>query len=193
MSIHDIFKVPVYSTQLDLDIKKIQLLCNEHHQNNQGNFVSNIGGYQSYSLMYYPTDLRPLIDEIESHSNKFSEEFLSTKQVLSNIWININRYKDSNKSHFHAGADISGVYYVKTPDDCGKIAFEHPAIDVLDYYYSPEPSKEFNEYNSQIWWKPAVENRLYLFPSWLKHHVEPNLNKTEERVSISFNTIEKGE
>ena len=192
MSIHDIFKVPVYSTQLDLDIKKIQLLCNEHHQNNQGNFVSNIGGYQSYNLMYYPTDLRPLIDEIESHSNKFSEEFLSTKQVLSNIWININRYKDSNKSHFHAGADISGVYYVKTPDDCGKIAFEHPAIDVLDYY-SSEPSKEFNEYNSQIWWKPAVENRLYLFPSWLKHHVEPNLNKTEERVSISFNTIEKGE
>ena len=193
MSIHDIFKVPVYSTQLDLDIKKIQLLCNEHHQNNQGNFVSNVGGYQSYNLMYYPTDLRPLVDEIESHSNKFSEEFLSTKQVLSNIWININRYKDSNKSHFHAGADISGVYYVKTPDDCGKIAFEHPAIDVLDYYYSPEPSKEFNEYNSQIWWKPAVENRLYLFPSWLKHHVEPNLNKTEERVSISFNTIEKGE
>ena len=192
MSIHDIFKVPVYSTQLDLDIKKIQLLCNEHHQNNQGNFVSNVGGYQSYNLMYYPTDLRPLIDEIESHSNKFSEEFLSTKQVLSNIWININRYKDSNKSHFHAGADISGVYYVKTPDDCGKIAFEHPAIDVLDYY-SLEPSKEFNEYNSKTWWKPVVENTLYLFPGWLKHYVQPNLNKTEERISISFNTIGKGE
>ena len=108
------------------------------------------------------------------------------------MWVNIGLYKDSNSSHNHPFCDISGVYYVKTPEKCGNITFEHPAIDVLDYYF-PKPSGEFNEYNSPNWWKPAVENSLYLFPGWLKHYVEPNLNKTEERVSISFNTIEKGE
>ena len=44
-----------------------------------------------------------------------------------------------------------------------------------------------NEENSLEWWMPSIENYLYLFPSWLSHWVEPNLNKKEERISISFN------
>ena len=39
--------------------------------------------------------------------------------------------------------------------------------------------------------KPVAENTLYLFPGWLNHFVNPNLNKTEERISISFNTYAK--
>ena len=38
------------------------------------------------------------------------------------------------------------------------------------------------------WWMPSEVNTLYLFPSWLNHCVEANENKTEERISISFNT-----
>ena len=199
MSIHDIFKVPVYSTQLNLDIKKLQSFCNEYQQKDTGRILSNAGGYQSNDLplnkLKWPLgeSLYPLIKEINTHSSKFAKEFVNNnEQTLANIWININTYKDTNNSHNHPFSDISGAYYVKTPADCGNIVFEHPALDVLNYY-SPKPYKEFNEYNSPTWWKPAVENTLYLFPSWLKHRVEPNLNKTEERISISFNTIEKGE
>ena len=36
--------------------------------------------------------------------------------------------------------------------------------------------------------KPAV-NRLVLFPSWLEHSVEPNLNPDKKRISFSFNFI----
>ena len=199
MSIHDIFKVPVYSTQLNLDIKKLQSFCNEYQQIDTGKTLSNVGGYHSNDLplnkLKWPLgeSLHPLIKEIGIHSSKFAKEFINNnEQVLSNMWINMGLYKDANKTHNHPGADVSGVYYVKTPDDCGNIVFEHPAISVLGYY-SPEVTMEFNEYNSAAWAKPAVENHLYLFPSWLKHRVEPNLNKTKERISISFNTLEKGE
>ena len=200
MSIHDIFKVPVYSTQLNLDIKKLQSFCNGYQQKDTGQTKSNVGGYHSNDLplnkLKWPLgeSLHPLIKEIGIHSSKFAKEFINNnEQVLSNMWINMGLYKDANKKHNHPGADISGVYYVKTPDDCGNIVFEHPALDVLNYYSPETKSKEFNEYNSPSWWKPAVENKLYLFPGWLKHRVEPNLNKTEERVSISFNTLQKGE
>ena len=193
MSIHDIFKVPVYSTQLNLDIKKLQAFCNEYQHKDTGQTRSNVGGYHSNDLPLNDVSLHPLIEEIKTHSNKFAKEFIgNNEQVLSNMWINISLYKDTNRSHNHPFTDISGVYYVKTPEKCGNITFDHPAIDVLDYYF-PKPSGEFNEYNSPNWWKPAVENSLYLFPGWLKHYVEPNLNKTEERVSISFNTLQKGE
>ena len=197
MSIHDIFKVPVYEAQLNLDIKKLQSFCNEYQQNNTGRIKTNYGGYQSNDLPLNDVSLHPLIKEINTHSSKFAKEFVNSvrgknEQSLINIWININSYKDTNRVHNHPFSEISGVYYIKTPDKCGHIVFEHPAIDILEYYWT-ESSKEFNEYNSPTWWKPAVENTLYLFPSWLKHRVEPNLNKTEERISISFNTIGKGE
>ena len=193
MSIHDIFRVPIYLVHLDLDIKKLQSFCNEYQQKDTGRIFSNVGGYQSKDLSLADEALQPLIKEINTHSSKFAKEFINNnEQVLSNMLINMSLYKDINKIHNHPGADISGVYYVKTPDDCGDIVFEHPAINVLGYYFT-ELSKEFNEYNSSAWAKPAVENHLYLFPSWLKHRVEPNLNKTKERISISFNTLEKGE
>ena len=202
MSIHDIFKVPVYKTQLNLDIKKLQSFCNEYQQKDTGKTLSNIGGYHSNDLplnkLKWPLgeSLHPLIKEIGIHSSKFAKEFINNnEQVLSNMWINMGLYKDANKTHNHPGADISGVYYVKTPDDCGNIVFEHPALDVLNYYLDDNNTiiEKFNAYNSPTWWKPAVENRLYLFPGWLKHYVEPNLNKTEERISISFNIHQKGE
>ena len=202
MSIHDIFKVPVYSTQLNLDIKKLQSFCNEYQQKDTGKTLSNIGGYHSNDLplnkLKWPLgeSLHPLIKEINTHSSKFAKEFINNnEQVLSNMWINMSLYKDINKIHNHPGADISGVYYVKTPADCGNIVFEHPAHDVFSYYLNQKGTiiEEFNAYNSPSWGKPAVENHLYLFPGWLKHYVEPNLNKTEERISISFNTHQKGE
>ena len=191
--IHEIFKVPIYQVQLDLDIKKLQSFCNEYQSKDTGRIISNIGGYQSSDIPLNEVSLHPIIKEIETHSSKFAKEFINNnEQVLSNMWINMSLYKDVNKSHNHPGADISGVYYVKTPDDCGNIVFEHPAINVLGYY-SPEVTMEFNEYNSAAWAKPAVENHLYLFPGWVRHHVEPNKNKNEERISISFNTLQKGE
>ena len=191
MNVHDIFKVPIYSTQLNLDIKKLQSFCNEYQQKDTGQTKSNVGGYHSNDLSLEDLSLQPLIEEIKTHSSQFAKGFINNhEQVLANMWINISLYKDANKIHNHPGADISGVYYVKTPADCGNVVFEHPAHDVLCYYLNRNGAiiEEFNAYNSPSWGKPAVENHLYLFPGWLKHYVEPNLNKTEERISISFNS-----
>ena len=79
----------------------------------------------------------------------------------------------------------SGVYYVRTSKDCGEIILEHPALDLLHHY--PNGGKD------ALCWMKAIEKRLYIFPSWLKHYVSPNLNKDQERISISFNTTNGGE
>ena len=194
--IYDIFKVPIYAVKLDLDIKKLQSFCNEYQHKDTGKILSNVGGYHSNDLPLNDVSLHPLIKEINTHSSKFAKEFINNnEQTVDNIWININSYKDSNTSHNHANCGISGVYYVKTPADCGNIVFQHPAHDVFSYYLNQKGTiiKEFNAYNSPSGERLAVENHLYLFPGWLKHRVQPNKNKTEERISISFNTIEKGE
>ena len=188
MSIQEIFSVPIYKVNLDLNVKKLQSFCNNYQHKNISKIVSNRGGYHSNYLSSDNVILQPLIKEIETHSSQFAKSFISQdKQILDDIWFNINSYKDSNVVHRHAGCDISGVYYVKTPNECGNIIFEHPAQDIFDWYYLEKP-EVVNVYNADRWWMPPVVNTLYLFPAWLKHLVEVNKNKTEERISIAFNT-----
>jgi len=192
MAIQEIFSVPIYKIKLDLNVKELQAFCQwkSIDEYESGRVVSNRGGYHSNDLSLDDVTLQPLIEEIKTHSSKFAKTFISkNKQILNNIWFNINLYKDSNISHNHAGDDISGVYYIKTPNECGNIIFEHPAQDLFDYYFlDVKDREEVNTYNARTWWMPSEVNMLYLFPSWLNHSVELNKNKTEERISISFNT-----
>jgi uncharacterized protein (TIGR02466 family) len=192
MAIQEIFSVPIYKIKLDLNVKELQSLCQwkSIDEYESGRVVSNLGGYHSNNLLLDDVILQPLIEEIETHSSQFAKTFISkNKQILSSMWFNINFYKDSNISHNHSGDDISGVYYIKTPNECGNIIFENPAQDLLTYYFlNVENPEEVNAYSAKTWWMPSEVNMLYLFPAWLKHSVEINKNKTEERVSIAFNT-----
>ena len=192
------FSVPIYTAELDLNLTNLEHFCKKHQQKNKtGEQKSNNGGYQSNFISPHKGPLDPLIKEIEANANIFAQQFLNKKvtQKIESIWMNTNSYKDSNRVHNHPGSAISGVYYIKTPSSAGNIVFQHPAVDELGFYYNSIQSlpgdvnepEEYNEYNTGSTIASAKENVLYLFPSWLKHYVESNMNKTEERISISFN------
>ena len=174
--LHEIFAVPIFETNLELDTEEIKLFCKEHQQNNESSTKSNTGGYQSPNLSLETPALQSLIGEIEWAT---SGGMGAGAQIIYNMWFNVNRYKDSNRTHNHPFSIYSGVYYVKTPENCGTIIFEHPGLDILHYY---------NRGEGGLYILPAIENTLYIFPSWLKHSVLANENKEEERISISFNT-----
>ena len=174
--LHEIFKIPIFETNLELDTEEIKLFCKGYQQNHESAMKSNNGGYQSHNLSFETPVLQSLIREIEWATSRGMH---GKSQIIFNIWFNVNRYKDNNSSHFHPFSVYSGVYYVETPENCGSIKFEHPALDLLYYYNSGEEG---------LYTLPAIENTLYIFPSWLKHFVQANKNKEEERISISFNT-----
>lgn len=188
--IQEIFKTPIYKTSLTLDNKSIKKYCLNLSKKDKGRIISNVGGWQSDNLSGVHKPLNNLFLNLETHANIFGKQIgLIKKLFINNIWININKYKDSNKLHCHPNSIISGVYYVKTPKDCGDINFINPSSDELQIDWNKH-KKAFNGYtvyNSIEWFLPSIENELYLFPSWLKHYVKPNMNKKEERISISFN------
>jgi len=195
--LRSLFAVPLYSAELDLNIANLKHFCEKTQKKDIGRIASNSGGYQSNNLSLDKSPLSPLIKEIETNANIFAQQFLNKKtiQKITSIWINSNLYKDTNRIHSHPGSAISGVYYVKTPSECGQIIFEHPAGRAFEFYQESidalpgrrnEP-EEYNSFNSFSTFVIPTENTLYLFPSWLMHFVESNMNKTEERISISFN------
>lgn len=188
--IEEVFKIPIYKQKLKLDLKQIETFCINLKSQDKGKTISNAGGWQSNNLNLNKKipELKKLLIDITKHGDVFVNNLkLKDKIKIHSFWININEYKDYNITHKHPGALISGVYYVKTPKDCGNIIFEHPS-ESFQSEWRMIPN-EYNNYNSLTWWLPSEENNLYLFPSWLKHRVEPNLNKNENRISISFNLI----
>tara|TARA_Y100001968_G_scaffold41097_1_gene31156 strand:+ start:175 stop:756 length:582 start_codon:yes stop_codon:yes gene_type:complete len=108
--------------------------------------------------------------------------------TLFHMWVNINPKGASNSRHTHITFNrellLSGVYYVKVPENSGRIRFYDPrmisSINPPDYEYYHESA----EYNFIV----PQEDMVIFFPSWFEHDVEEN-KSNEERISIGFNVF----
>jgi uncharacterized protein (TIGR02466 family) len=182
----DIFKQPIAIIKLNEDLNELLKYCLSIKQEQEGRKISNLGGFQSNDINLNNSNINSLIEKINLNSNTFLKNvFLSIQNIsVVNLWININEYKDYNKLHEHPNSILSGVFYVKALENSGNIVFENDSN--IRYYINDNFINGFNNYNSSMWSLPPIENTLYLFPSWLKHCVEPNLSN-ESRISISFN------
>ena len=184
--IMDIFKVGVYIEELDCDLAQLTDFALWAEKNENGNQISNLSGYQSQNLDKSLDVTKPLIEKLNKNVDSYCDVLKIKRGLkLSNIWINVNRFKDSNKMHRNPQSVISGVFYVKTPKDCGNIYFE--TQNTIEDYWSSDNTISYIEYNSPNWSIPPEKNHCMLFPSWVSHMVKPNFNKTEERISFSFN------
>ena len=188
--INNIFQIPVYQNKLKIDNQSLSKYCMDLSNKDKGRTLSNIGGWQSNDFKESDNSMliKSLWPHIKKHAIQFGKEIdLDIQGLLGNLWVNINGYKDSNFLHHHPGCLVSGVYYIKTHEDCGNITFYHPSHTLLVHDWLKSESNEYNSYNSCTWWYPSIEGVLYIFPSWLEHGVHPNLNKKEKRISVSFN------
>ena len=166
------------------------------HDDPEGMIISNSLGWQSRSIMQedkvrWKDILKPI--------NEFLQEVLISEQYvensaleISNMWANINYKYAYNKYHDHPKSLWSGVYYVQSPPNSGKILFHKEWSryqGVPKPTFSSSPPVHTHQWDS-IFWEPR-EGRVILFPSWIGHEVEQNLTNVEGedgyRISISFN------
>ena len=109
-----------------------------------------------------------------------------TKFHIINSWIVRQFQNDYNPLHVHGG-HISGVGYLKLPNDFGEYRQKNKAKNFNGVLSLVNGSKLFNSpatYNI----KPKV-GEFYFFPNYLMHVVYPFTNSNEERRSISFNAL----
>ena len=176
------FVVPFFRQKFDCDLLKLKDLCFSEKEKNQGRVVSNVGGWQSN---VNPLDLS-LFSEFEKIVSDFSMQHgMPDDMKIINHWININDYKSFNRRHRHTNAVWSAVLYIQVPENSGVIRFYNPAHDEMQYEWSKV--NQFTHFNSAIWRITPEPGDLFIFPAWLDHEVEPNMNQNEERISIAFN------
>lgn len=151
-----------------------------------GVLISNFNGWQSNNLINENNfSLKTLISILNNEISKICDDTQLPTLKLSNIWFNINYPNGFNTLHDHPGSVFSGVYYVEATEDQGNIVFER--TDNAQYFLPTVRHK--NSFNSTSFAYKSVTSALYIFPSWLKHRVEPN-NTNFNRISISFNYSE---
>ena len=106
------------------------------------------------------------------------------KFKLINSWVVRQFENEYNPLHSHGG-HISGVGYLKIPEDYGKTIQEGKNQNFNGMLQLVYGSKSFlSEMATNI--KPKVGD-FYFFPHYLAHCVYPFKNKSAERRSISFN------
>ena len=179
----NIFSSYVSINNFKFDIKKFKKEILNIKMKNKGRIVSNYGGWQSGGFETVPKNFTDLFNKINEHVKEIEKNLLLSKELkLHNLWYNVNGLGSFNRPHDHPDCVVSGVYYVSIPKDSGSIIFLNKSLD----YFFKNYINDYNEYNSSTWRINPKENQCILFPSYLKHYVEPNLNK-KERISISFN------
>tara|TARA_R110000751_G_scaffold7710_2_gene31161 strand:+ start:2754 stop:3323 length:570 start_codon:yes stop_codon:yes gene_type:complete len=185
---YNLFSVGIYKTKLNLDVDIIIKYLKNLKKKDKGRNISNPKGMGWQSNDLNLGDFIELQEQIKPHLLDYMNTVsLAGTAKLTSMWANINSYKDYNEAHTHAAAQISFVYYLQTPENCGEIFFENPFknIDIL----WANCKKTYTPYTASQVIMGAEENNLFIFPGCLFHGVKPNLNKKEDRISISSNIL----
>lgn len=106
------------------------------------------------------------------------------KFKIGRSWINLNQNNNITRPHLHSNSLLSGVLYIKCKNS-GPIVFMHPVM-AHQYVINPNMIKEYNKFTSAEMSVIPEIGKLIIFPSWLVHYVENNLDDSD-RISIAFN------
>ena len=185
------FPTLIYAEDFKLNTDELaQNIINWSNQD-KGVKKTNVNGWHSETNMHEKPEYKLLVDELFKMVHQvFQEEFLDREAKLGNMWANINYQGGYNKPHIHPNSLFSGVYYIKTPPNCGRLICNDPRPGIQTCMPTRKKGQPPNHLWREVHLQPQ-ENRAIMFNSWLWHSVEPN-QSNEPRISVSFNFVQDG-
>ena len=162
-------------------------------EKDKGRTVSNYGGWQSpfiSNLQENGEDVSIFIDLIQTIKECMGHIRFKNKpnDSVMTMWANVNYKGDWNQMHHHVdayGTNLSGIYYVKCPENCGNFVFKDPrALMALDPFI-----KNWNMCGLRK--TTPKSGDFYMFPPYLEHMVTPSESE-ETRISLAWNVRFEG-
>jgi uncharacterized protein (TIGR02466 family) len=197
MDLNLIFPTPIWANTLIPDLFKVgygvtdftDFCYKQRSLDPDGVYQSNTGGWE---MAHSSFDEFPEFENFKSILNtKFKNVFEQYGYDIKNkydvqisyFWANINNVGHSNTTHAHLQSFLSGVFYIKVPENSGRICFirDYKESSLISQYGNPTQ----NELNFSSYAYQPEEGQLIIFPSWLPHRVEPN-QSNDERISMAF-------
>jgi len=190
--IYNLFSTPVFSSKIEiLDNESffIENLKFEKTEINNGNISVN-----KYVLNF--KKLQKLKIKILNEINVFTRNYLKVKKninfYITNSWVMEHELNNYAQTHLHSNSIISGVLYIKTPDQSGNICFNSNRIN--SSFFGSTINLEYDDYNilnCDKWTINVEKGLLLLFPSNALHSTEKCVSN-EKRYCLAFNVFIKG-
>ena len=188
------FPTPVYikeipnARELNFYLEKNILQWNK--KDPKGVNKTNVNGWHSQTDMNKREEYNPLTKQLFNMQEEiFKKELLTEKPGLGNMWANINYPGGYNRPHLHPNSLFSGVYWIKTPANCGKFMIYEPRQGAQ----CTMPNRKEGKLPPELWREVHYTPRagtILMFPAWLWHEVQPNKSQ-DIRISISFNFLQR--
>ena len=191
MIIEKFFPTIVYGKDVQLDNNKLaQDIVNWSNQD-KGVSKTNYKGWHSTTDMGQKPEYQQLVTELLRMQNEiYDNEHIDRHARLGNMWANINPTDGMNQPHIHPNSLFSGVYYVKSQPNAGRLKIYDPRPGVQFIMPTRKPGNPGKDMWRDANIEPVV-GRIIMFPAWLWHAVEPN-KSNDIRISVSFNFIQDG-
>jgi uncharacterized protein (TIGR02466 family) len=127
---------------------------------------------------------------LESHEILNVYRIKRESHYITNMWANITHPNHRHHMHIHPNCLLSGIFYVKTPKNCGPTIFGDPRLHARMI----EPTfTEQNVHNSSTFYSMPEKGRMVMWPSYLSHGVEiGRAMENEDRIVVAFNIMIRG-
>ena len=188
-----LFATPVYTSQIDIDVKTKNYVKNlELYE------IQNTSGQLSYDTYVLENpSLAHLKNAIQEHIDNYCHEILQAHDgiefYITNSWITMHQEGDYAPSHNHSNSLISGTLYINIPeDDDSLFELRAPSTHRVFEMFYPK-IKSFNIWNSTTSCFKPETGTMFLFPSSLEHSTTKMTSQKDKRYCLAFNIFLKGE
>ena len=184
-----IFPIPIHQFDVngfsEIKDELIDYAYDYKKKDPKGVSLSNRGGWQSEGFEIINEDDVLQLFLINCLSN--FPPIKESVELRGYAWININKPGDYNIKHVHPTNNLSGVLWVKAPQNSGDIVFDSPN-NFESYLENKSYIDDFKKsyFIDDSYHCYPTEGRMIVFPSHLQHHVQEN-KSNEDRISVSFN------
>jgi|TARA_R100001463_G_scaffold34500_1_gene75777 uncharacterized protein (TIGR02466 family) len=188
-TIHNLFPIPVYTTEMNRGFTKQELQFVNEQKKHCDNNIGNINTKDNYILNRKEfKNIKKFLDQCcKDYLNKIICPKNNIELYITQSWLNYTEINQYHHKHQHPNSVISGVLYFDSDIKNDKIVFSHPII-----YQQIKPDvNKYNIWNSDTWWFPVKTGNLFMFPSSTTHQVETKKGNNT-RISLAFNTFYKG-
>ena len=183
------FSKPIYGKTVNIDTKKIVSMLNESDFITAGSITDSNASSISNSLYVLDEErFKFLKDELMKEFYLFINEIMhySNKFEITTSWFTKTIKNESSAFHNHNNCMLSGILYLQTDENTGKIGFQN----FNDKRYKLVPDEHTVTNSDAIYYIPN-DGLLLLFPSEVHHKVEKNESDIE-RYSLAFNLMPTG-
>lgn len=155
-------------------------------EDSKGREYSNCLGWQSKDILDNDFVYEYLNQSVKQCLTSQFDLKPETGFRINNFWINISPKYASNDYHIHNESHYSGCLYIQCQEKSGEIKL-NPNLSVNSDWmnFLTDRYKDTYHIHPSSAFKPK-EGMMLLFPSYLMHKVNNNL-ENNERISISFN------